>query len=231
MKIFTGLHSFGLLKGILVVYLIALSTMSHSQSCGVGSCRITVGGSQISPFQTVCPNTTITYGVSGSPMSEPSWSIIPSNAGSFSAGISTGMSVSVTWLANGKLRMDYPDMSGSQCEEVNYTITTFSSGTIAVVGSSSVCSGANVTLRVSNTQNAGGLIWQQCTSGCASESNWITASGTVSGSDLNVTNLTTSTSYRTKLVNSTCGGGTLYSNQVTVSVTPTTTVRADASKF
>ncbi len=202
---------------LLILVAIALPGKNvFAQTCGQGSCHITIGGTQVTPFQSVCPNTTITYGLSGSPMSMPSWSISPPSAGSFANGNSNGSSVTVTWLGNGVLRVDYPDMQGSQCEEVNYSVETHDAGFIS--GPTATCLGNDVTLTLTNSQNAGGLVWQQCTSACTTQSNWVSATGTNTGSSFIVNGLATTTSYRTKLVWTTCGGGTDYSNESTVTV-------------
>jgi hypothetical protein len=210
--------------GLCILFAI-ITGNAFSQTCGMGSSQITSNGVVLSTSQSVCAGTSKTYGLSGQPMSMPSWSVSPSSAASFANGISTGSNVTLTWNGNGTLRVDYPDMSGDQCDEIFYSITSFNAGSISQPNS--ICAGGDITLTVSGTQNATGLIWQQCTSGCATQSNWTQASGTVSGLSLDVDNLLATTHYRTKLSYSSCGGGTDYSNEVVVQVNSVTSINVE----
>lgn len=197
---------------------LTVTTAAHGQTCGQGSSQITVGGNTVSPFQEVCQNAVITYGHSGAPLSSPSWSTIPSGAGIFTDGITSGSSVTVTWISSGKLRMDYPDMNGDQCGEITYTITSYNPG--VVNGPSVVCYDATFNITLSGSQNAGSAVWQKCTANCSNDANWTNIAG-VTGSPLQITNFTQTTSFRTKLTYSACDGSgqvTSYSPVRSVSV-------------
>src|SRR5688572_27035977 len=108
---------------------------------------ISIGGVDASASQTICANGTVTYGIIGSPMSAPSWTITPSGAGHFNNGSTPfeGSSPSVTWLSNGTLTMTYLGNSGGSCsDQLFYTVTTNNAGTIS--GVSPVCYGNDATL-------------------------------------------------------------------------------------
>lgn len=181
---------------------------TYAQNCGQGSSQIRYNGVTIAS-QSVCQNDTFEYTLSGAPLSEPSWTIIPSSAGEFEFGDNTGMSVRVTWLQNPpdvqvKLRVDYPDMGGSQCGEVLISVKIF--GAPSIAAPDYICSGSTLTLDAYGNLLSPGAVWQSCTSDCSNNANWVTI-GTVAGSDpLVIQSYTQSTYFRTRVdTNTECG--------------------------
>jgi RHS repeat-associated protein len=196
---------------ILLSFLCFQAHVSRSQ-CGQGDTKITIGGTIASTTQTACVNQQITYGITGTmPLSSPSWCLTPETAGTFVNGITSGMSVSVIWLASGALEMDYPNISGSQCEVLYYTIAS-NPGVIA--GPTTSCYNGSGSFTISGNSSA--VTWQKCTSGCSttSDTGWSSTTNTFSS-------LTSTTSFRAKLNYTGCG--ILYSNTITTSVFPSFT--------
>ncbi len=190
-----------------ITFAFSNSFSAFSQICGQGNTKITIGGSIASTTQTACANQQIAYGITGTtPLSAPSWTVVPSSAGTFVNGITSGISVSVIWLTDGKLRMDYPNISGNQCEELYYTI---SSNPGVISGPASSCYSGSGSFTIAGNSSA--VTWQKCTSGCSTTSDTGWSSTTSSFS-----NLTTSTSFRAKLNYTGCGVN--YSNIITTTV-------------
>lgn len=144
--------------------------------------------------------------------SQPSWSLVPSSAGTLT--VNSWQSASVNWTSNGSIRVDYcvyvasTGQTHSRYVEQPFTMANYpSGGAITSTGPTTICTGGNANFTIAG--QSGTVAWQKCTSGCGSgDTNWTTASSSNS-------NLTTTTQFRAKVTN---GCGTSYSNTITITV-------------